>query len=264
MRSCSSRTSPTKLKSYDNNFRVLPAPPDIRKIVLKLPTSDEFQWDTMEQQVPDTFGIPDCAANKFQQKTYGHSIVNGDKPKEIISSGNTTIIGDYSIAGFDRHDHRWLVQGNGNATFQLVAQEVEKGEITVSRHYVFISLGGNQIVTLSKITLIQAIKKILAVVFQKNPTAKVFFVSILPRPIDNDTVKPAIVKANRIISQMVQKMKSIHNRIEFLSVTSMFLDEDQDPDTIWYNDDLYTLNQQGATRLRRHLFTLAGFTPNIN
>ena len=115
---------------------------------------------------------------------------------DSISSGNTTIIGDYIATGFDKHDKKWLVQAAGNATYQSVIQSVKEGSITVDRRYIFLVLGHNQIHQVSKSLVSQAVQQLVKVIRARNTTVKIFFAALLPHLVDNQVVKPLIIKMN--------------------------------------------------------------------
>ena len=111
--SCTKESSVQDNSCNSDYRRVLPPPPDVRNVV-------------MTSQVVT------------------QSVV------ETVSSGNTTVIGDYVAAAFQQHDRKWLVQATGNATIQSTILGIRNNKITMDRHYIFIILGHNQIQTAEK------------------------------------------------------------------------------------------------------------------
>ena len=129
--------------------------------------------------------------------------------KEVISSGNTTIISDYIGTCFPLHDRKWLVQAKGTATIQSVIQQIQQGSITVDRHYIFLLIGHNQLQAVKKASISTIYKTLIKLIRSKNLEAKIFVSALLPRPVDNQQAKPLIVKFNRIIATLVNNVRKI-------------------------------------------------------
>ena len=234
--SCTSRSYRKEQYYKPGYHRTLPPPPDIRKVVLNQATEM----------------VPSSQAPSIRQSA---------NAKEVISSGNTTVIGDYVAAAFSQHDSKWLVQATGNATMNTVLQGINKGDITVDRHYIFIVIGHNQLQSSSKGSVIFSVKQIVASIRNKNPAAKIFFSALLPRPVDNDTVKPLIVKFNRALCAAIHEVQKRDIRVLLLPVQHQFI-VDSKPVMQYYNEDGFSLSDQGAACLKKELFRLAGFLQN--
>ena len=94
---------PNEESGYNRDYcelQLLPPPPDVRRVIL-----------SQEPQLRCTQEVGDNAA------------------KEVISSGNTTIIGDYIAAAFDKYDAKWLVQVVGNVTIQSIVQGIHNNAL---------------------------------------------------------------------------------------------------------------------------------------
>ena len=181
------------------------------------------------------------------------------KPKMVISSGNTTLIGDKMAAAFDKHDPLWLVQVSGNETFQTVLQKILDGEVTVQRKYVFIQIGSNQVQLGTRSMVYRLIGRIVQAIRQVNKNARVFFVGVLPRPIDNEQVKPKICEFNRFLAGAVKNVKD--GMVKYVPIQIHFL-RGQLPRMEFYQPDRVLLNKEGAAQLRKRLFEAAGFKAN--
>ena len=247
-------------KSEVHSFQ-LPPPPDIREVVVK-DSGKLPDWLQDDSLVKDTFGIIPTQSPAVIRPEVHSTTVSAVTVKEVISSGNTTLIGDYSASTFEKHDPKWLVQSFGNATWQSTLKMIRDKVIVVDRHYIFLSMGGNQLVLANKANTYQNLLSVVQMILSLNSTAKLFVISILPRPIDNDSVKPLIVKVNRILRDTVMKVQKQQIRISYINMANQFLDDDNDPEVAWYNSDLLTLNKSGCAKFRRLAFAGAGFIPN--
>ena len=200
--------------------------------------------------------LPDVRKVAFDQQNSRDT-----KCKEVVSSGNTTIIGDHFAATFQQHDRKWLVQATGNATFQSTLLAIQEGTITLDRHYIFIVISHNQLQMAKNSQLGHVVEEFLKLIRSKNVAAKIFINALLPRPVDNDTAKPLIVKFNRILAMTVNKVQKADNRIILLPVQHRFI-KDSAPRLELFNQDLFTLNKHGAALLKASMFELAGFIKN--
>ena len=128
---------------------------------------------------------------------------NGGKQLAEITRDNTTFIGDYIVAGFPHWDAKWLVQVTGNATFESVLADIISGKITVDWKYVFMLLGHNQIRTSTKSSIKRSIFNCIEQIRIINAQSRIFFISLLPRPVDNQVMKPLITKFNHALAGSV-------------------------------------------------------------
>ena len=150
---------------YKCSRRVLPPPPDVRRVV--------------------------------DMNAYRLATVTNSKPLEVISSGNTMIIGDYIPSSFNWHDAKWLVQATGNAMINTIIDAMLMNDITVDRHYIFVVVRHNQLRYMTKSQINTGFWQIINIIRQRNKHAKIFISALLPRPVDNQEVKPLINKFNR-------------------------------------------------------------------
>ena len=162
---------------------------------------------------------------------------------EVVSSGNTTIIGDYIPTCYSMHDRKWLVQAKGNETLDSVYQAIVQKSITVDRHYIFLMVGHNQVHALFKTQVMHKYQAVVTLIRNINGHAKIFVATLLPRPVDNMQAKLQIIKFNRALAQMVTKMKKKDPRVILLPVQHKFVIDSQ-PDISLYNSDLFTLNEK--------------------
>ena len=79
--------------------------------------------------------------------------------------------------------------------------------------------------------------------------------------VDNQQVKPLLVKFNRWLANAVGRMNVLFDRVKFLPVHVKFLDE-HGPMVELFNDDQLTLNAARARLLKITIFEMAGFVRN--
>ena len=184
-------------------------------------------------------------------------------PKPTISSANTTLIGDYVAAGYSEFHIQWCVQAFGNATFGSLLQMIKSLEIVVNRRYVFFEVGGNQIRSADRNTVFQNALDLAVATRERNPDARIFFVGILPRPVENDDAKPFIAKFNRWMVQAVNRISLFMTHVSFLPVHLAFIQDSKPRIHLFNPDDRLTLNEAGLTIFKRKCFELAGFARNV-
>ena len=90
----------------------------------------------------------------------------------------------------------------------------------------------------------------------------IFFIGVLPRIVDNEDIKPYIVRFNRWLSVAVTQVDTLFERVKFLPVHIKFLNSSEPRRELFHQDDLFTLNEAGAKLLRNEIFRLAGFVKN--
>ena len=236
------RYSTTKEPGFTHFVRsILPPPPDTRKVILK---------DVTNQITP------------VVQRTEHNIMTTG--PRLEISALNTTLIGDYISAVFPQFQEKWLVQSNGAATFASTLESIKNGVITANRRYVFFQLGGNQIRSADAENTFTNILNIVVKAREQNPASRVFFVGILPRPVEDDHVKTLVMKSNRWIHNAVDRVNSLFGKVKFLPVQLKFLNGKLGPrKELFKEDDQLTLNEAGAAVFKQEVFKLAGFVKNV-
>ena len=189
------------------------------------------------------------------------SIASPDKDVQI-SRENTTIIGDYSSVTFPSYHAKWLVQAYGNATLTSTLVLIKEKLIEVNKRYVFIQLGGNQVRTVTKNSIFSVVLELVIEIRKVNEQSRIYFVGVLPRPVDNDEIKPYIVKFNRWLTMAVKQVDTLFERVKFIPAHLKFLSGDQPRSELFHMDDQITLNEAGAKLLRNTLFNFAGFVKN--
>ena len=179
-----------------------------------------------------------------------------------ISPENTTLIGDYiSVALLNSRS--WLVQVFGNATFQSTTDKIIEQSLTVDKKYIFLQIGGNQIRSASKHSTFNQLLKTVTAVRQYNHDCKIFVVGVLPRPVENESAKPFIIKFNRWLKSACDRINAFFANVKFIPAQLSFIDSTGPKLQYFNSDDLLTLNELGADLLKRMLFSHAGFVRNI-
>ena len=247
-------SSTKRLCTEDNNYgrcyRKLLPPPDQRRIIITgNQNNQESQESTNKRSVQ--VEVP---------STQYHASLS---PDQTISSGNTTIIGDYVATAFDRYDKKWLVQAKGNATVQSVLLDIKDGNITGDRRYIFITLGHNQLHNMSKAFIADCFQSVWKMICERNVHAKIFVAALLPHPVDYRLVKPQIVKLNRALATVINRIRKQDPRVLLLPVQHSFIKDSQLIMEL-YSQDRYTLSSEGAKHLKKQLFEMAGFGRNDN
>ena len=167
------------------------------------------------------------------------------KPKTEISCANTTLIGDYTSVVFLPMDTKWLVQAQDNATFSSTLALVNDGMIAVGRRYIFIQLGGNQVRFAEKPKIYSWVLDLVVKIRERNPTCKIFFLGVLPRLVDNEDIKPYIMKFSRWLSVAVHEVNIIFKRIQFLPIHLRFIEGNIPKAHLFEQDNQLLLNVAG-------------------
>ena len=237
----------------------MPPPPDDRRVVFGESQEKERNIQLVEQlrHIPVVNEVGTSVVPEKQQER--PSLNN----KLEISCANTTLIGDYISTIFPEYQRKWLVQASGNATFASVLAAIQEGLITVDRRYVFFQLGGNQIRTASADSMFENAVKLVTAVRDRKLDARIFFIGILPRPVDNEFVKPLIMKANRWMAHAVDRIQKMFQKVRFLPVQLAFIEGSVPKQQLFDAQDQHTLNLAGAALFRAKVFKLAGFVQNF-
>ena len=140
-----------------------------------------------------------------------------------ITASNTTLIGDYTSVVFTAMDSKWLVQAQGNAMFASTLALIKDHMLITDRRYVFFQLGGNQVCSSDRNKLFSQILDIVVTVRESNPLLHIFFIGVLPRIVDNEDIKPFIVRFNRWLASVVNEVNIVFERVRFLPVQLHFL-----------------------------------------
>ena len=250
----------------------MPAPPDVRKIVIEQDEKQDNLQQVIAAQAPVTASPQIRQLVESLMIQINNSVVNNNikdnqqvvnVARETISPANTTIIGDYVAGCFGPEDNKWLVQVVGNETLQSVAWKIQHDVLIIQRRYIFLLIGHNQLWTATKGTIQDAVAEIVDEIRCRNPAAHIYFSTLLPRPIDNIEAKPKIVKFNRNLFQAVKKVQQKFTKVQLLSVQHQFI-VNSAPDVSLFNTDRLTLNTRVAQRLKSALFTCTGFRVNDN
>lgn len=175
---------------------------------------------------------------------------------------NTTLIGDYTSVVFPSHDTKWLVQAQGNATFASTLALVKDEMLVVDRRYIFVQLGGNQVRTGERTKIYSQVLDLVVYIRNKNATSKIFFIGVLPRVIDNEQIKPFIMKFNRWLAAAVNDVNSLFERIKFLPVHLQFLEGNVPKRPLFDQHNSLLLSPLGAAVFKESVFQLAGFVKN--
>ena len=239
-----SRSSPVRNAGFSSFIQsILPRPPDVRNVIV---------MHTPEHKV-----IPMTAQQNNPVPTN-----NNIARKAEISCANTTIIGDYIAVVFPEGSTSWWVQAYGNATLGSTTMLIKEGLVSVNRKYIFIQLGGNQLRTVDANKVFGAVIDMTVVIRERSPNSKIYFIGVLPRPIDNQDIKPYIVKFNRWLMQALNSANELFERVIFLPVHLKFINGNQPRAELFNQEDRCTLNAAGAFMFKKQVFELAGFVKN--
>ena len=292
------RSSDCDKRGFNNFIKsILPPPPDVRRVVVKQPTVNTIQeWALVDvPEIKEQFGITNSNYNSYDSRSSSSSssdrnVSSGhaaevDNNNDSNSSGssseekskrhigriakqnditalNTTIIGDYTATVFPAYHTKWLVQAWGNATLASTMESIDNKLVTVDRRYIFLALGGNQLRTSTRQSVSMQVLELVSKIRDKNEESRIFFVGVLPRPVENAEVKPLIVKFNRFLMQAVEKAAVIFDKVWFLPAHLEFISDGVPVEEFFHQDDRLTLNERGAILFRNTLFRLAGFRKN--
>ena len=251
--------------SNSSRWRKLPTPPpskssgvnihcsDERHVVLREPAAMDIpDWCLIDvPNVKETFGLDNVAQLNQQPAS--------KKPTGIISSGNTTLIGDDMCAMYNKFDPKWLIQVKKGATVQSTGIAIQEGAVVCDRRYVFILLGHNQIVQCERNIVKKLFHGLVDLIRSKNRLAKIFVAALLPSP--SKKAKQNIVKFNRSLSEAINARNKTDSRIIFLPVQHAFTEFGR-MKSEYFNKDATSLNIQGTMTLTKEMFRLAGFTEN--
>ena len=241
----SQTTQHTEFRNFIGS--ILPPPPDKRLVELTshpmvFPNKDSSQaWSSISPQLPE-------------------QVVK----REIdISPENTTLIGDYTSVVFANTDTKWLIQSQGNATFSSTLALIKDHMLVVNKRYVFFQQGGNQVRTAECTKLYSQILEIVVEVRCHNPHSRIYFIGVLPRVIDNDDIKPFIVRFNHWLAASVNDINIVFEKIRFLPVHLHFIDGSAPRAKLFDDSSKLLLNSVGAALFKQVTFQLAGFVKNL-
>ena len=226
-------------------------------------------WMAQGSDEYDTFGVPSQNKNQPQSQTQVQmhqlqrmQVAVSSVPKLEISSANTTIIGDFTVAVFPEFSSKWLVQSHGNATFTLVLDMIRQNQITVRRRYVFVALGANQVCTTDTQKLFQLVSQLIMEINEKSVDSRIFMLGVLPRPIDDQLIKPLIAKFNRGLLNAVDCISKFMDRVKYLPVQLKFIQDSWAVMQFFDEKDKLTLNKMGAALYKKTAFEMTGFVKN--
>ena len=160
---------------------ILPPPPDVRKVEMKVPQPLEVpDWALMDvPPEPTEFGVDVPASqqprNMVKDKKVGKLIARPE-----INCSNTTLIGTHISVVFPEFHHQWLVQASGSATFQLVTELIKQEAIAVDRKYIFVELGATQLIFADKDKMYKWVLDLVVAIRELNSESRIFMVGILP------------------------------------------------------------------------------------
>ena len=271
-RTYESRFSTSRNKGFESFVtNILPPPPDRRNVVLQqqvntdrsnqhLVTNLHMKYDT-NPSVMNTQRANDPQGG-HADSTARTTVQQPLHQKLEISSANTTLIGDYVSAVFPEFQAKWLVQCQGNATFESTLKQIKEGLITVDRRYIFFQLGGNQIMSADANNVFTNLLNLVVTARECNEHCRIYFAGVLPRPIDNESAKPLIAKFNRWLANSVDRVNKLFDRIKFLPVQLSFLQGNIPKKEMFDQQNGCTLSAAGAQLFKAEMFRLAGFVQN--
>ena len=102
-------------------------------------------------------------------------------------------------------------------------EKIKNKIITVDRKYIFFELGANQVRTVSAELVEKWILDLVITVRDLNKHCKMYFVGVLLHPVENEEIKPYIMKFNRWLTAAVNRMQLLMGRINMVSVQLRYL-----------------------------------------
>ena len=184
-----------------------------------------------------------------------------DTSKPTLSPENTTFIGDAVFTNLAASKNTWLVQIIPHLTCKMLIEMILDDKIKVDKKYIFIAVGSAQLYTIGADDIVHFIDKIVDVVMAINFSSRIYIISAIPRPHDNEQVRPYIVDFNRQISKEVRRKERGYSSISYIAVQNDFL-KNRVPDERYYSNDRFTLNAQGCKRFKQLVLEAAGFQKN--
>ena len=258
--------------------RTLPPPPDIRRVQYKHDsaantvasdsdeTPDQFEVENIPPEIQHQLSIQEGMA---QEELSTGMVMTQQPPIKLfntdmqqmmqISPMNTTLIGDKYAACFQNPDSKWLVQLFPRSVLQTITNRIVSGEIDVSKRYIFLMVGGNQVFRAVKTIIANELKMLSQCIIGRNPVAKIFVAGVLPRP-SKLHAKFYITRFNRFLAAGVKKIQKDNTRIFYIPVQLQF--HAQHEYNYLFDSDMLTLNVFGRMRLKRALLKGAGFIAN--
>ena len=223
------------------------------------------QLQLQDRQLEEAVQIPTVQLQQVQQNMDGAAqqpVVHVQRKMEITPE-NTTLIGDYTSVVFDEFDTKWLVQAQGNATFGSTLALVRDGMINIEKRYIFLQLGGNQVRSLQQDKLYSYMLDLVVAIREKSPESHIFVIGVLPKIVDNQEIKPFIMKFNRYLAATTENVNSVFERIRFLPVHLHFLDGTTPTPQLFDDTNPLLLSKTGAIYFKQIVFKLAGFIKNV-
>ena len=135
------------------------------------------------------------------------SVILPGQSRDCVHSGNATVFGDKMVTSFHKADPDWYVQAWPGLDLEQLTQKIICGEVAVNRPYVFIWIGTEFIRTATKLLTHKNYGRLVWANWAKNNSVKIFPLTVLPRPIDNQQAKPFLVDINRYLTSMASAIQ---------------------------------------------------------
>ena len=173
----------------------------------------------------------------------------------------------YIDRGLHRHDlpriKQYLARPSAGQCYLRFHHTSHQGLTNYSQQEIYIfHLGGNQLLAANHEKVFQWVSNLVFTVRDINHDCRIFFVGVLPKPIDNKSCKEGICKFNRWLSNAVDRIANMVHKIKFLPVQLKFLDGGSPWMQLFNPQDRLTLSREGATTFRHQTMVMAGFVRN--
>lgn len=156
----------------------------------------------------------------------------------------STVISD-SICKFIRFMHTCGVQAFPGATIQRLTTKVQLGYVNLHHmKNIIVHVGTNNIEQSSVQDIIVNFERLINAIQQKNPVAKIFISSILPRPKDGEDIQRKLVLVNAEIRTLC-KHRGIYN----LKSYKAFGDRNSSEFSSYFAKDKLHLSRKGTSKL---------------
>ena len=140
-----------------------------------------------------------------------------------------------------------------------------KGEVSVSRPYIFTWIGTEMIRTATKVAVHKSYGRLMQAIALLNNMARVFVTTVLSRPVDNEQAKPFLVDINWCITSLSvnQYNRTLGIRVKVIPVHLSFLRRGKLRYELYHNN-LLNLNQNGVQLLKTIIFRSAGLKTDLS
>lgn len=137
--------------------------------------------------------------------------------------------------------------------FDLMAEDVASGLVSLQHRWVVIWSGAHQVGTAEVEEIMADLKALVNIIRVKNKNIQICVSSVVPQPKDQRNLQSKIATFNNALKDVVAQCRADRIKVQFVPTHLIYLDEQLDilrPITDNYEDGFH-LNIHGAHRLRQ-------------